>query len=98
LEALKTSNPHRYEAELKGLFAAWVRETWRRARDLTLPPAGDLVAVAEQYGLGTEVAREVIKAVDCELGGPRFASRSVRLLRAETHPDAHQRVIERFTL
>lgn len=86
------------DAELKRLFAEWVREARRRAKSLALPPAGDLIDVAARYDLGAEVACAVIKAVESELGGPRFASRSVRLPNKNVHPDAVAGTRERFAL
>lgn len=77
LMALKESSPEHFAAELERLFQGWSEEARRRAKDRELPPAGELIKIASQYGLEKEMAYEVIKAVERNLGGPGFPSQSV---------------------
>lgn len=77
LVALKQSDPARFDAEVERLFQAWSEEAWRRAKNHQLPPAGELIKIAGQYGLEEEMACEVVKAVECRMEGPGFPTRSV---------------------
>jgi len=77
LRQLKAYEPRRYEAEKARLVRAWCAEAWRRACKPDLPPAGELIAIAERFGLDADVAPEVIRAIRAELGGPGFLSHSV---------------------
>ena len=77
LKALKHNDPARFEADLERLFQAWSEEAWKRAKNHQLPPAGELIRIASQYGLEKEMTFEVIKAVEFHMGGPGFPSRSV---------------------
>lgn len=77
LKTLEAKYPDRFEAELERLFQAWSEEAWKRAKNRQLPPAGELIKIASQYGLEKEIACEVIKAVECTLQGPGFPTRSV---------------------
>lgn len=97
LRALQAKDPARFEAEKTRLFQAWCAEAWRRVRaqneeerklpSRNFPPAGVLIEIASQFGLGAEMTVEVIKAVQRELGGPAFVSRSVARPKQGTHPD-----------
>ncbi len=77
LIALKESSPEHFAAELERLFQAWSEEAWWRVKDHGLPPAGELIKIASQYGLEKEMAGEVIRAVECHMAGPGFPTRSV---------------------
>lgn len=76
LKALEARYPSRFEAEKTSLLDAWTGEVWRRVRNRHLPCASALIDVAERFGLGADLRVEVIKAVNTELGGPGFVSRS----------------------
>lgn len=91
LMALKESSPEHFEVELERLFQAWSEEVWQRTKDRTLPPAGELIKIASQYGLGKEMAREVVKAVNRNLQGPGFPSRSVVQPKGVKQADAVER-------
>jgi hypothetical protein len=86
LQSLQTTNPERFEVEKDRLLRAWEYEAWRRVKDRSLPPAGALIEVANQHGLGKEVAWDVIQAVHSERAGPGFVNRSYFLSRGKrTH-------------
>lgn len=76
LQSLQATNPERFEVEKDRLLQAWGYEAWRRVRNGSLPPAGALIDIANQYGLAKEVAWDVIQAVQSELAGPGFVNRS----------------------
>jgi hypothetical protein len=42
-------------------------------KDRQLPPAGELIKIASQYGLETEIAYEVVKAVEQNLARSWFS-------------------------
>ena len=87
LRALQSEDPVRFEAEKVRLLEAWSAEAWRwvkvhneqdeKSPSRGLPPAGALIELARQFGLEAEMTVEVIKAVQSELDGPAFISRSV---------------------
>ena len=91
LIALKEKSPERYEAEIDRLFQAWSEEAWRRAKDHGLPPAGELIKTASQFGLEKEIAGEVIKAVEFHMAGPGFPSRSVVRPKGSNQADAAEK-------
>lgn len=85
LQSLQATNPERFEVEKDRLLQAWGYEAWRRVRNGSLPPAGALIDIANQYGLGKEVTWDVIQAVHSELGGPSFVSRSLVMQKKASH-------------
>ena len=91
LKALKQNDPARFEAELERLFQAWSEEAWKRAKNRQLPPAGELIRIASQYGLEKEMSCEVIKAVERTLQGPGFPTRSVIRPKGVKQADAVER-------
>ncbi len=87
LKAPEAKRPDRLGAEKARLLQAWTEEVWRRVKNSQLPPAGALIEVAEKVGLGADLKVEVIKAVNMELGGPEFVSRSTLGARGVASPD-----------
>jgi len=77
LRALQVKDPEQFEAEKTRLLCAWRDEAWRRVKNRDLPSASALIKIASQFGLGAEMAVEVIEAVQKGLCGPAFISRSV---------------------
>jgi hypothetical protein len=95
LLSLKKRDPERYEQERRRLLRVWSAEVWRRVGQRDLPPAAALIRTATLFGLGPEIAGEVVAAVRTKLSGPAFESRSVILPR-DADPNAVAAWCEEF--
>jgi hypothetical protein len=96
LQTLQETHPERCRAELARLLCVWLGEARRLARNRSLSLAGALIEIASRYGLRREIELEVIYAVQHELRGPGFISRSIRSLGEASHPDVIQLFEERY--
>jgi hypothetical protein len=77
LEEHRAIAPKRSEAMKTSLLRSRSAVVWRKVQSVNGPTAGSLAERAERFGLGEELAAEVVRVVRIHLDGPVFMTTSV---------------------